>query len=361
MFGAFSYVDTNIPILGIIDPALESTILFVLSIYLGLISSIIIHEFGHMVFGLLSGYKFISYRIGNILIKKENGKFKFKKFSLAGTGGQCIMSPPDMVNDDYPIILYNLGGSFMNFIVGLIILIIYYFSEETLILDYILSTLGAYNIFNGIINLVPTKSKLISNDGYNAYALSINKGGRHALWINLKVEEYSSKGISLKDMPKEFFIMPSDESMKNTFVASLGYICCGYLFECGKKKESIDSINHLLEIDSGLVGIHRGLLKCQLICFNLLNNNIDEAKALYTNEQKSFMKNMKDFPTVLITNYAYSLIVDKNSKKASAYKTRYEKIAKSYPNPCELANDTQMLEEIDDLYSNITNTDDTNL
>lgn len=352
MFQTFDFIDTNIPVLDIIDPIFENIIFFVISIYLGLISASIIHEFGHLVFGLLSGYSFVSYRIGNLLWKKENGKLKLKKFSLAGTGGQCIMSPPNMKNDDYPIVLYNLGGSFLNFIVGFIILIIYYFSEETLILDYILSTIGSYNILVGVINLVPTKSKLINNDGYNAYELSINKEGKHALWVNLKAEEFISKGTNLKDIPAEYFIMPSDESMKNSFVATLGYMCCTYMFECKQEDEAIIAMKHILNIDSGLVGIHKGLLTCIIMIYELTNNNIDEATSLLTNEQKSFMKSMKDFPTVLITEYAYALIVDKNRKKADKFKARYEKIVKNYPNPSELSNDTELFEELDTIYKN---------
>ncbi|MBO5413517.1 MAG: hypothetical protein J6A29_04410, partial [Clostridia bacterium] len=51
----------------------------------------IIHEAGHLVFGLLSGYKFVSFRIGNIMLIKIKNKLKFKKFSLLGTAGQCLM------------------------------------------------------------------------------------------------------------------------------------------------------------------------------------------------------------------------------------------------------------------------------
>ena len=45
-------------------------------------SIIIIHELGHLIFGLLSGYKFSSFRIGNIMLVKTGGKLKFKKLTI---------------------------------------------------------------------------------------------------------------------------------------------------------------------------------------------------------------------------------------------------------------------------------------
>lgn len=58
---------------------------------------IIIHEAGHLVFGLLSGYEFVSFRIGSITLAKYDNKYCFKRFHIAGTGGQCLMMP--MVED----------------------------------------------------------------------------------------------------------------------------------------------------------------------------------------------------------------------------------------------------------------------
>ena len=57
------------------------------------ILQVIIHEAGHLVFGLLSGYKFISFRVFDFkIIKDGNGKLKIRFERLAGTGGQCLKS-----------------------------------------------------------------------------------------------------------------------------------------------------------------------------------------------------------------------------------------------------------------------------
>lgn len=59
--------------------------------YIMILVQMVIHEAGHLVFGLASGYRFSSFRIMNFMWLKENGKIRHRRFSLAGTGGQCLM------------------------------------------------------------------------------------------------------------------------------------------------------------------------------------------------------------------------------------------------------------------------------
>ena len=56
---------------------------------------IMVHEAGHLVCGLLSGYKFVSFRIFDFTILRSEGRLRVKRFAVAGTGGQCLLSPPD--------------------------------------------------------------------------------------------------------------------------------------------------------------------------------------------------------------------------------------------------------------------------
>ena len=64
----------------------------------------------------MTGYKFNSFRIFSVILIKQNGKLKIKNISLAGTGGQCLMSPPELIDGKMPYVLYNLGGVILNVI-----------------------------------------------------------------------------------------------------------------------------------------------------------------------------------------------------------------------------------------------------
>lgn len=58
-----------------------------LGVYIAIFLQIIIHETGHLIAGLLTGYTFSSFRFGNLMFVKDNGTIRFRKLSLAGTGG----------------------------------------------------------------------------------------------------------------------------------------------------------------------------------------------------------------------------------------------------------------------------------
>ncbi|MFI3201896.1 MAG: hypothetical protein R3Y54_10315 [Eubacteriales bacterium] len=76
------------------DTSLEIFLYELLAVLIAGYIQIIIHEAGHLIFGFISGYRFISFRIGNFMWMQENGKLRVKRLKIVGTGGQCLMAPP---------------------------------------------------------------------------------------------------------------------------------------------------------------------------------------------------------------------------------------------------------------------------
>ena len=113
-------------------PENESFFAVFLFVFLGFCVSfalqIILHETGHLIGGLLTGYKFCSFRIGNLQLQRENGALRFRRLKLAGTGGQCLMTPPEPVGGKIPVMLYNLAGPLMNLLTALLALGGYFLS-----------------------------------------------------------------------------------------------------------------------------------------------------------------------------------------------------------------------------------------
>ena len=54
--------------------------------YAAFVLQTIIHEGGHLVFGLLTGYRFCSFRIFNLMWIRGKEGIRFKRLSLAGAG-----------------------------------------------------------------------------------------------------------------------------------------------------------------------------------------------------------------------------------------------------------------------------------
>ena len=319
-------------------------IVLILSIYPALFFHIIVHEAGHLIFGLLTGYKFSSFRIASFMWLKENGKLKLKRLSLAGTGGQCLMIPPSMKNGKIPVVLYNLGGSLVNVFFSVLFLLLYILCKDIPFLSSILVVFSIMGFGIAIMNGIPMRVGSVDNDGYNAFALLKNKSAIEAFWVQLKVGEQLSKGVRIKEMPQEWFEIPSDEEMKNSMVASRCVFACNRLMDMEKFEEADKLMEHLLEIDSGIIGLHINLLVCDRIFVELIRENRrDIIENMLTKEQKNFMKSMKNYPSVLRTEYSLALLFEKDNEKAEKIKNEFKKVEKSYPYPCEIDSERELM------------------
>lgn len=85
--------------------------------------SVLFHELGHLVFGLLTGYELLIFRLWNWMLVRVKGKMQYQKYYLAGTAGQCTMSPPKGIWEGMPTALYNMGGVLGNLALFLLTLL----------------------------------------------------------------------------------------------------------------------------------------------------------------------------------------------------------------------------------------------
>lgn len=313
--------------------------------YIAIVMQIVIHEVGHLIFGLLSGYKFSSFRIFSFMLLKEENKLSLRRLSIAGTGGQCLMSPPDMVNEKIPVTLYNLGGSLMNIITSMVFLGGYFLFKDISLISILLLLCGIIGVVLAIVNGIPLQMGTINNDGYNAFTLTRNKEALRSFWIQMKVNEQLSKGIRLKDMPEEWFQVPSDTSLKNSMVVTLGVFACNRLMDQQNFSEADKLMKHLLTIESGMVGIYRNLMICDRLYIELITENRkDMIEKMLTKEQQTFMKQMKKFPSVLRTEYALAVLNDKDVKKSEKIKGLFEQCAKTYPYQTDVESERELME-----------------
>lgn len=320
-------------------------------IYIAVIFQIIIHESGHLIFGLISGYSFCSFRIFNIMWLKSNGRISIKKFSLAGTAGQCLMSPPDMKDGRIPVVMYNLGGALMNIIASAVFMILYFFFFYMPFISSVMLIHAVTGILLAIMNGIPINTEMISNDGANALELSQSKESVRYFWLQMKINERTSDGIRLKDMPDEWFVFPSDESMKNSLAAAIGVFVCNRLMDKHNFGDAEQLMSNMLKTENGMAGIYRNLMVCDRMYCELISENRREViDNMFTDEQKNFMKQMKGFPSVIRTEYTYALLCDRNIEKAEKIRRNFELCSKKYPYPGDIQSERELINIADEKY-----------
>lgn len=335
-FGA-KFLDKN-------DMGMPEYVLVLVGIAIAIYLQVVLHEAGHLIFGLLSGYKFVSFRVGSFTIYKKGGKLHIGSYKLAGTGGQCLMAPPDLVEGKIPYCLFNFGGVIINIIVSGIAIVVLVFCDLNPILFCALVMFIATGIFSALTNGIPMHIGGIDNDGYNALSLGKNPEALRAFWLQLKVNQMLTEGERLKDMPEEWFEKPSEEGMQNNMIAAIEAMRCNRLLDMQCLEEVHQAIDDVLQNKNKMVGVQKMLLQVDQIFCEILGEQREEILSqMHKKELANLIKAMKTFPSIVRTQYAYALLIQKDEKEIETWKKQFEKIMKKHPYEGEIESERELI------------------
>lgn len=318
-------------------------VIILVCFYVIMYLEIIIHEAGHLVMGLLTGYKFVSFRVGSFLLQKKKGKFELKKFTLPGTGGQCLLSPPDVSYEKLPFKLYFLGGVLFNLLTCLVAGGFYFVVPKgTGSMICVITILLGF--FFALTNGLPINAGTIMNDGYNVIDLSKNAASRMGLWLQLKTNACQTDGARIKDLPDEWFVVPEGADTKNVnFTSGLVFFESRYMdqhdFSAAK-----DMIEKLLSEEYKIAGIYQGLLKLDRFYIDVYEGNEEADLSIFDdNMVKTIVKQMKDTPMTCRSLYAKAVLENDLEAQAMAL-VHLEKIVRIYPAEGEILAEKDLIQ-----------------
>lgn len=321
--------------------ALMGLFLMMSLMYIAIFLEMAIHEMGHLVFGLLTGYKFVSYRVASFTFIKEDGKLRIKKFTLPGTGGQCLMAPPEYT-PTMPYVLYNAGGAIFNFISSLIFLLLFFpFSDIPFFSSFLL--MAAFISFGlGAMNIIPL---IYGNDGSNIANIHKSEMERKAFWAQMKMAQLQSENIRLKDMPEEVFPVRSKEDVIGIMTSSAYAYYESYLVDNEEFEESLRVSKEVLSSPL-LIGILRSAIKCDEI-YSLLILNRDKKEIDEIKDKKLIkeMKTMRGMLFVMRCEYAYALLYEENENKANDIRKAFDMAAETYPYVSEVEGERCLMDK----------------
>lgn len=277
---------------------------------------IIIHEGGHLVCGLLTGYSFVSFRIFNFTFIKVDGKIRVKRFSLAGTGGQCLLSPPDLPFDKIPTSLYNMGGVLANLIVFFIALPFLFLDPHPLAVVFIVIFI-LIDLIMILMNGIPFQAGGIGNDAFNMQLLRKNKSSKRGLAIQLLSNAMIQEGVRPKDMPREWFKIPAEIDYKNAFDVSLPLMAASRLLDEEKLEDAYHAFNQLYLHKDEIMGLYVKEIACELAFCAMATGRTKLAEELLDKDLMKYIemyrKTMSSKERILC---AYNLFI-KHDRKAA--------------------------------------------
>lgn len=313
--------------------------------------NIIVHECGHLVFGLLCGYHFCSFRVGSLMLVRQKGRVNIRSFKLAGTGGQCLMIPPEREEKKAEILLYNFGGVIFNLIFAVICFALRLAFSDVYILSFTLLISGFISVFGMLTNGIPLNIGGIENDGMNALKLSKNPEAAASFKKQLLINAAQTEGIRTSEMPDEWFTPSEGADMQNTHNATLAVFAAGRLFDGGDIEAVERAIESVLNSGYNILGLHRSLLTCDLIYCRLINGS-GEVDNLLTPILAKFMSTMKNYPSIIRTEYTIALLKNGDSSRAEKILSHYEKIARKFPYQQEIETERMLMAKALYIYKN---------
>ena len=310
---------------------------------------IIIHECGHMIFGLMTGYKFRSIRFGSLMIVSIEGKLRFKHYSLAGTGGQCLMSPPELVDGKMPYVLYNLGGSFLNLIFALIFLVLG-LTVNLPYLDLFFLINAIWGLSTALQNGIPLELQ-VPNDGSNTVALSKSKTALRGFWLSMKTVEALGDNKRLGTMPEEWFEVYEGEDLTQPLATHIIVAKCDRLLDLHRFDEAKRELVSLLDsTEYALSDLIRAVLTDNLIsCEAFTENRSETYERFLTPTYKKLKKALANNIGSIRTTYVRSLLIDNDTEKASKALIAFDRLKKTYPYPSDYELESELMAIADKL------------
>jgi hypothetical protein len=318
--------------------------LYLLVLYAAHFLQIIIHESGHLVFGILTGYKFSSFRIGNAILTKDGEKFRIGYYSLAGTAGQCLLYLPEE-NEKIPYVLYNLGGVIMNVIFSGVSFALWLAFPDIPVISVALVCLFATGLMIALTNGVPMSVGMVNNDGLNALSLGKDPHALRSFANQLRVNARMAKGERLRDMPCELFELTDDADAGNTINAAIRVFACNRLMDEHRFSEAAE-LCKILIADKAVLPIYKNMLVCDLAFCEMVSGERERAASRFNKELEKFLSLMSKNPGIIRTRYAHALACEKDMRKAEKHLESFEKLAKKYPYSGDIESERELLAEI---------------
>lgn len=199
-----------------------------------------IHELGHILIGVLSGFRFALFVIGPFgLRRKENGKITFyieKNLAMWGGVGATVPINEDK-NNFIKFRRLIIAGPIASLIFGIIMIVVFTFKSYLFIL-----LLGAMGIGISITTLVPMRAGCFYTDGGRWLRMMQNN---HDSEVELVIFNFIQSYYANKDYSKlnieDTKLLTEDKDPRNQY---LGHYYAYYYY---KDNNDIDNANREIE------------------------------------------------------------------------------------------------------------------
>ena len=319
-----------------------------LAMVLAVIVQIAVHEAGHLVGGLMSGYRFVSYRVGSFALIRRDGKFMFKRFGIAGTGGQCLMLPPDRPIEQIRTMPYDLGGVVANLLLSVLCVIVLLCVD----LDFSYAVYPVMMAIAGFglaaLNGIPININGMPNDGMQAVMLRKDMVTKRVLFKLLKAYALVQDGMRPRDLPAEWFDYELGKENVNPLVVNILAMKVGVLLDRMEWEEARELCAALLEKENHIPVIFLFEFRCEYVFTLLVTGEKAKAAEIYADKtlQAYIRRTQEIMPSRQRLLCAVSLLLDNDRAKAEEIAAKVERNREQYISLGEAISELEIMKSL---------------
>ncbi|MBR0461283.1 MAG: hypothetical protein IJJ00_01040 [Erysipelotrichaceae bacterium] len=314
-------------------------ITFVLSVAIAMILQTAIHEAGHMVFGLLTGFRFISYRILSYIVIRENDRLKLSRFAIPGTLGQCLMGTP-VDKDKKPYFLYNAGGVIFNLISACICYPLSLLVSNPY-LAICLAVNGMYALISLFSNAIPFKGNGVANDGMNILEMTKYPDTIDCFYRMLDFYEMMNSGGRSRDIPEDVLDLRESTLTTGGLGASNIIYLENKLMDEHRFTEAEELIKDAYEKEYPLLDYHKCLLNLDQKYLDMLKCGFED----FSDKKMLKFIDSSKARMLSVVRYLYAKALYQNDRKEADNQLKtFELLEKDYPFKGECKSEKELME-----------------
>lgn len=340
-------IDSGASLADILLRLLLAVVLFLFAFVL----QIVLHEAGHMLAGLAAGWRFVSFRIFNVMLLRRDGRYRLTSFGIPGMAGQCLMSPPDLPAAQCRFMSYEAGGFIANAVITLVALAVLLWGGDRLGLGWTIFLFSL--IVSGLVlvlsNGVPLEAGGIPNDGMTIRHLRRDPSLAEVLVNLLRCNAMQMDGVRLKDMPDDCFGAMTVADCSGYNGTMLAMMRMSREIDRHDFESAATLARELKAHEADIPGIYVMELTREYIFLKLLGYDAPcEVGQIRDKKMSAFLKAMSScyLPVVRLL-YASALLDEHDEAKAATLRARFDKLAARYFSPADAESERELMDIID--------------
>ena len=300
---------------------------FVISTLIILFAHVFLHEFGHVLFGRLTGYRLLWMRIGRLALIPVSGKPRLRIDPirvLPWMGGATSMAPPEGAADDVRVVPLLIGGVTVNAVTSLLCLTAGFLLKADfwrLVFFYA----AALGLILALENALPLPLRVLRTDGVQLRDVLASPEAKDAHLRTGRISAQLNAGMRYSGIDPALFSSPASLDLKNGAQSSLALL--GWMRALDEADlRSAKAIGALLTADdSALSPAWKAQLKLFDLYCDLLEGTYAGRPEVYLSDtQKQVLQRFPYDPLLAAVKHAFDLLYVRDLNAAAETKRLVE-------------------------------------